>query len=561
LAVFDGKTQERITPGLEKSQSVGDVEKAFLEVGQIFPQIYDRRIALPAVVYQEGLGGSAVKGVTTDEFWLSPPFGRPRDIDYTTLKKLEKSEWVRMCLQFYIDSITNAEWDIVPVDEDKTTDPDVQEHCDEVRSFLEHLPSEESFDVILAKMIPDWKLYDCGTILKVYPTWAYDENGYFMNRQEVEDLFGKDMKIPILDLTVKDGRSMTIEAPPVGGRWRRFWQYSWMSPTSIPTPFDVREVIYLQSYPTGRGVYGTANLEVVQNIVNYLIDSVQANSKFYENGMFIGGQIDHPDIQDPDELKRRAQMYKQQLRGPDKYGKWLTTGGNVKVTPLTFTNQQLQWIDGQHWFAKVVMGIFKVQPHELGFSDDLNRATAIAQANLQKSRALWPDMTKLERSINKFLVWSDFYQDVKFQFVRARDLEDEMKQLQVWQGQYQMNLRSVNQILKEMGKDPWQYSEFDLPMALEQQAMMPMPILGEENAGQFGEEGYRSDEQKLAEKAVNVSSQSGEAGFAFVPRVWDGQRYMRRLAPTILRTQKELRDDLETTRKKILEELKRSYGQ
>ncbi len=471
-----------------------------------------------------------------------------------------------MCLQFYIDSITNAEWDIVPVDDEKASDPDVREHCDEVRSFLEHLPSEESFDVVLAKMIPDWKLYDCGTILKVYPTWAYDENGYFLSRQEVQDMFGKDMKVPILDLTVKDGRSFTIEAPPVGGRRRRLWQYSWMSPTSIPTPFDVREVIYLQSYPTGRGVYGTANMEVIQHLVNYLLDSVQANSKFYENGMFIGGQIDHPDVQDPDELKRRAQMYKTQMRGPDKYGKWITTGGGVKVTPLTFTNQQLQWIDGQHWFAKVVMGVFKVAPNELGFTDDLNRAVAIQQANLQKSRALWPDMTKLERTLNRFLIWSDFYPDVKFQFVRSRDLEDEMKQISVWQGKYQMNLLSVNQILRELGKDPWPHPAYDAPMDIEKQmvqAEMMARQTSQDVGGELEREGYRSDEQKPTEKlskAVNVSSQSGEAGFAFTPKVYDGQKYLRQLTPNILRTHKELKVDLEETRKKILVELRRQYG-
>lgn len=71
MAVFDGITKERIEPGLEKFQLDQSLEKAFMEVGTIFPQIYDRRIALPAVVFQQGMGDAAIKGVTTDESYLS----------------------------------------------------------------------------------------------------------------------------------------------------------------------------------------------------------------------------------------------------------------------------------------------------------------------------------------------------------------------------------------------------------------------------------------------------------------------------------------------------------
>ena len=31
------------------------------------------------------------KGIFTDAFWLSPPFGRPRNIDYSRLEPLEKN--------------------------------------------------------------------------------------------------------------------------------------------------------------------------------------------------------------------------------------------------------------------------------------------------------------------------------------------------------------------------------------------------------------------------------------------------------------------------------------
>ncbi len=328
------------------------VEKSMVEISQVFPQIFDRRVALPVVTYQEEpLTLGAIKGVGTEEFWLSPPYGRPRDIDYTTLKKLEESEWIQMCVNSIIDAIRMAEWEIVPKEKGETV-PEYE--IDEPMSFLEHLPSEETFDVAIAKMLPDLLWYDAGAMPLTFPRGSFDDNGYLLD----------DPGQPV-DLHVIDGRSVLIEAPPVGNRVRRYWQYSWMSPTSIPTPFDRRELMYFQTRPNSRGVYGTSALKIIQHVANYLLDSTLAQSKYYENGVHIGGQVDFPDVTNDEELKRRSLMIKQQFQGPRRYNKWITTGGNVKITPLQFTPQQMQWLDSQKWFAKVVMGTFKVAPTEL----------------------------------------------------------------------------------------------------------------------------------------------------------------------------------------------------
>ncbi|MCK5641989.1 MAG: hypothetical protein KAJ19_14390, partial [Gammaproteobacteria bacterium] len=62
---------------------------------------------------ETGEGGQR-KGVYTDAFWLAPPFGRPRQIDYERLEPLENSIWVRMCVQHIVDSIAGAEWVVGP---------------------------------------------------------------------------------------------------------------------------------------------------------------------------------------------------------------------------------------------------------------------------------------------------------------------------------------------------------------------------------------------------------------------------------------------------------------
>jgi len=310
--------------------------------------------ALPITIYDEGEQGQAIKGTMTEEFWLNPPFGRPRDIDFNTLKLFENSEWVQICTEVYVDAIANSDYDFVPRREGEEHDDQIEE----AREWFEGLPSQQQLDVLLSEMLPDLLWYDAGVIVKSFPAVQYDAEGNLIIK-------GKDY--PCIDMTALDGRSFMIEAFPVGGRWRCFWQYSWLNPGNQPTRFETEEVLYFRMRPSSRGLYGPSRLETIRNVVNYLSDSTEQGSKILENGLFIGGQIDHPDIKSENDLKRKAKEYKMQLQGPKKAGKWLMTGGGVKIQTFPHTQEQMQWLDGQKWYAKLVMAAFKIAPSEIGF--------------------------------------------------------------------------------------------------------------------------------------------------------------------------------------------------
>lgn len=327
------------------------------------------------------------------------------------------------------------------------------------------------------------------------------------------------------------------------------------SPTSLPTPFDVREMIYIQQRPSSRGVYGTSALEIIQHTVNYLLDSTLATSKYWENGIHIGGQIDFPNVEDADELKKRAKMIKEDLQGSHRYNKWMVTNGNVKITPLQFTPQQMQWLDSQKWFSKIVMGIFKVAPSELGFTEDLNRSTGIQQMNIYKSKALYPLMKRIERVINRQLIWNDFSPRVKFQFRREMDYEDQIKQLEIYSMKVNNNFWSVNQVRTDMGLDAWEPA-FDQPSLLAQRELQPaIPEI-------FRNEGMGSEQQSKedTQKGLLVGTLSGQPGFSFSPRVWDGQMIDRFTSPQRKKLQETIQRAAEEDRKRVVDELKRRYA-
>jgi len=97
------------------------------------------------------------KGVFTDAFWLAPPYGRPRDIDYDRLEAIEKSVWVRMCVQHIVDRIAGADWNIVPMEKGADVP---QEHIDKPKEFFNSRLWDKPLSQVIRMLLPDAIQYD-----------------------------------------------------------------------------------------------------------------------------------------------------------------------------------------------------------------------------------------------------------------------------------------------------------------------------------------------------------------------------------------------------------------
>jgi len=453
------------------------------------------------------LGGErgTMKGVMTESFWLSPPWGRPRAIDYQTLELYEKNEWIIMVTTHIIDSIIQCKFSINSIDEDKI----VQLHIDKVTEFFKSKNWQESWKETLRRMLPDLLLYDAGVLIKVFPKHAYNKNMQLIKSEDKTKDFEITQKLkkrakPI-EIVARDGRSF-LKDVDLYGFVKGFFQYAWIAPHAKPIAFDKDEIIYLSMRPQSRSPYGTAPLETIMNIVDYLSASVNANRKYWENGMFIGGQIDHPDINDIDEMQARSEMYAAELKGEENYNKWLLTFGGTKVTPLAFTNQQMQWLETSEFFGRIVFAIFKVTPSELGFTDGMNHATADIQSKVYKSKGVQNILDLLEEYINREIIWKHFYDDVEFKFDRSLDLGDKQIQSNIDHLQLTDGITTINQIRNRDGDEVFEDDLFDKPYA-EMTYQDQMMSEGMEEEGEYEED---EDPEMLVENAIDVEDLKGE---------------------------------------------------
>lgn len=513
-----------------------------------------------------------LKGTYTIDFWWNPPFGRPRSIDYLQLEEYEQNVYVQMVINQIIDSVVQIDWDIVNVDDDEEPKKALIE---EVTKFFEARKWQESWESALRRMIPDMLLYDCGVFIKVFPKADYDESGSLKNKNAKP-----------IEIMARDGRSF-LKDQTLYGTILGYYQYTWMGIQGKPIHFDADEIVYLQMRPQSRSPYGLSNLEIIKSIVDYLTSSINANRKYWENGYFPGGHLDHPDIIDVDELKKRAQLYKEQLKGEGNYNKWLITSGGVKVTPMQFTNQEMSWLKSSEYFAKIVFSIFKVPASELGFTEGQNRATGIQQSQIYKSKGVQTVLRLLEDYINRHIIWKHFSDDVKFVFDRSLDLQDEKIRTDIDHLKLTDGTSTINEIRKRDGDDTFEEELFDVPFAADafREQMMQASMAGEEGEGEFGEEPgeepteqpgeepteqekalsigggstEKRDEAEKMEKSVNVSAESGEPGYALTPVVVDAKKKKRKEKSLEETAAKEIKKWSDSTKEEVEQRLQEFY--
>ncbi len=514
-----------------------------------------------------------LKGTYTTDFWWNPPFGRPRNIDYPELEDYEHNVYVQMVVNHIVDSIVKTDWDIVSYEEEKEAPEAVVK---EVTDFFASKKWQESWKSGLRRMLPDLLLYDCGVLIKVFPKKDYDEDGNL-----------KSENAKPIEIMARDGRSF-LKDQTLFGTIMRYYQYTWMGIQGKPIAFDVNEIVYLQMRLQSRSPYGVSNLEVIKSVVDYLTSSINANRKYWENGFFPGGHLDHPDMVDIDELKKRAQLYKEQLKGEGNYNKWLITSGGVKVTPLQFTNQQMSWLQSSEYFARIVFAIFKVPGSELGFTEGQNRATGIQQSQIYKSKGVQNVLDLLEDYINRDIIWKHFSEDVKFTFDRSLDLQDEKIRTDIDHTQITDGVVTINEIRRRDGDEEFTDDFFNAPFAADV-AREKIMAGGEEEGGEMppggGEPGMVPGEEETPEeeasettggakeareeaekfeKAVSVDAPSGTAGYALTPIVVDSKKKKKqKKAEKDLEedTVKDLKDWNDSTQKEIEKKLEELYGE
>jgi len=346
-------------------------------------------------------------------FLYKPPFGYPRtDTDILRCRKLAQTPYIYAVVKAICDRVNSVEYDIVyanPKDQNDAND----KKREEIRGFFKNPNGNfESIYDLQRALVRDLLEIDAGVVVKVFNrtrkfrqifvrdggTFLINPNifGYLGDREDFIDVPGS------FTFVDDDHKSNMKVYETLFADKAAYFQYGW-TPGSLPVPFGKREVAYLMLNKRSDSIYGRSPVQVLTEIVYTLLYGGRHNLDYYVNNNIPQGIIsllnaneaqiksfrerlqEHLNVKDIDFDNWRKQPYKIPIVNTDS-----------KFTNWQISSKEMEILESQKFYQKLVYKVFGINPDELGDTEDSNRTIANEQSRIIKKRALKPILHSLE---------------------------------------------------------------------------------------------------------------------------------------------------------------------
>lgn len=329
-------------------------------------------------------------------------------MSFEALKKLTDAyDVARMCIQHRIDDVRSLDWTIVPAEGINDNLTDVIRIA---KRYLKKPDGHLPFRLWLAKYLEDVLRYDAGVLAK-----RYNRAGRCIGLDVVQ---GSTIA-PVADYW---GRPPTGDAPAYvqfvnGLPWK--W-------------FTADKFIYRPFRPQTDSMYGLAPIEAA-----FMAANTDSRFQLHWLNWFTAGNI-------PDGFGILPENVGQTPEDRDRWQKaWdaLEAGNDDAKSQIRWmpNGTSFEW-PKEHVFdeafpvflMKKVCAAFGVTPQDIGFTDDVNRATGETQADVQFRVGTRPLLKHIEEILTDYLQ-DDLGLPVEFQFDEGKESEDRLESAKVWE--------------------------------------------------------------------------------------------------------------------------------
>ena len=446
------------------------------------------------------------------KFLYKPPFGYPRYVDLVTIRRLAAMPYVEMCISTVVDNVCAVPWDIVPK-EGKEDSPTFEKHKEEVLNFY-HNPNtnKESFEELRRKYVRDILEVDAGVLCKVFNQaglmveMVARDGATFTKNPDIYGMF-TDREDLILDAAIlppnKEASAMSIEPGFISAADARekaaYFQYGWIS-GARPVPFGRKEIVWFERNPRTDDIYGRSPIQNLAETIQTLIYAIEHNLEYFNDNEIPKGVLGL-DGSDATEVEAFKDQWVEQQRTKDSAGNWKKRQHSIPVVGkipqfvrFQLTNAELELLEGQKWWAKLVWACFGVTATELGYTEDAKGlANQIVQSNVFKKRSINPILRLEEYRHNQEIISEFEFDDVQFKFLMF-DVDEETKKAALYQSQLSGGWKSINEVRLEEGLEEVEWGEKQTPEEEHQQEMDKLATSGLFNSGAPGKE--EGDEKK-----------------------------------------------------------------
>lgn len=399
----------------------------------------------------------------------SEEHGQPAPIQYSPdiRIKLYKTPIVFMAINTIADQIAKVDWEIVPKksvleqfgygknegksvavmtrkewaqftrkyssQDRQSVSEETKQHIQKVYDLLND-PNEnqENFASIIKKVTIDLKIHDAAAIEKT-------RNGL----NEIAEIY----TVPGPYVRMSFDKNGKLLDPA-------YLQQDPKLNTNIVAKWSKEELMYFMLNPISTSMYGVSPIDVIAQVVATLINALNYNGTYFESAALPEGYFSIPGMNEV-AAKRLMQKWEQEIKS--KAHKVLFMPEGAVWHQFRFSNVEMQWLQGQKFYIELVMAVLGVTKHEVGFTEDVNRATADNQSFVFKNKSLIPVLSLIADKFNQELIGkSGFgYDDVMFVFKNV-DLADKETMDKIHDRSVKSGRMTINEAREESGFHPYE---------------------------------------------------------------------------------------------------------
>lgn len=341
----------------------------------------------------------------------------------------EHSEWVRAAINIRKRQVSQAEWDIVPIDHTKAVNEKLRQQIKQL--FDEPNPKRSDFRGFIEPVIEDMLVLDAGAIEKEF-TFG-DQVAHLW------DVDGSQFKVS----TLWDGEPT---------QHRYFWYPDYQERAQL---LD-RELIYMMDNPATYRVVGLSPLETLK----YAIDSELGSSAYNDRQMRSAapdGMLDLGETARSEQVEDFKRFWRAEVAGQ---GAMAIVGGskNAKWVPFRQSNRDAQFMEWQEYLIRKIAAVFQLSPMDLMLERDVNRSTGEVQQENTEDRGQKPTMGLIAGYLTREVVWDEGFggraNNLQFTFTALNLRETQTRAMIDRYAAGGMPTKTINEARHDAGRPP-----------------------------------------------------------------------------------------------------------
>jgi len=414
-------------------------------------------------------------------FFYRAPFGYPRYKDLNYYRQLASSIYVDMCVTAIIDEVCSVEWEIVAEDRAGNEVLGKEKDVERIQEFFYNPnTNKESWEMIVRMMLPDLLELNSGIMVKIFNMFgemveicardgmAFTKNpdpyGFYTTRADLilmKNILGEgEEQTQQMDYPAIQAEMDAVDAQEEGA----YFQYGFNT-GARPIPFGRREIVWFEKKVRTDNLYGRSSMEVLSKTVQTLIYAVESQLEYFNDNSIPPGVLGLEGM-NAEDLKAFGQQWIQQQQTQDTLGNWKHTNHKLPMVNkkpsferLGFTNQELELIESQKWWSKLVWGAFGITATELGFTEDAKgSANQIVQTSVAKKRIIYPLLRLIEYHVNTEIIPEFGVEGLRYKY-KIFDIDEETKKWGLYKLQTESDLKTINEVRNAEGLDEVEWGD------------------------------------------------------------------------------------------------------